>query len=58
MKVQLERSKSGDVLVVIQFEEDSNFDVKKMQWVPRLKELDLILDAKKLIMDKERGELK
>ncbi len=52
MEVLLVKAKSGDVLVVIRFKEDTNFDVGKLEWVPRLDELDLIMSAKKSIMEK------
>ena len=51
MEVVLKRARSGDVLVVVRFGEDSNFDKEKMEWCPRLDELDLVIDAKKMIID-------
>ena len=52
MEVLLVKAKSGDTLVVVRFSKDSNFDVEKLEWVPRLDELDLIMEAKKKIIDK------
>jgi len=56
MELFLKKAKSGDVLVVIRFQKDTNFDVEKLEWVPRLDELELINDAKKAIMSKHEGD--
>jgi hypothetical protein len=53
MEVLLKKAKSGDLLVIIRFGKDSNFDVEKMEWCPRLDEMDLIWKARKMIMEKQ-----
>lgn len=45
MEVILGRYKSGDVMVMIRFEEDTNFNREKLEWIPRLAELELINKA-------------
>lgn len=57
MEVLLVKAKSGDVLVVVRFQADTNFDVEKLEWVPRLDELDLIMEAKHSIMEKGKKKV-
>ena len=51
MEVLLEKAKSGDLLVVVRFTKDKNFNVEKLEWVPRLDELELIDAAKRKVID-------
>lgn len=53
MEVLLERAqKSGDILVAIRFDrEQKNFNADELKWWPRLDEIDMILDARKKIME-------
>lgn len=53
MEVLLERAqKTGDVLVAVRFEkEQKNFLVEELKWYPRLDELDMLVDARRMIME-------
>ena len=58
MEVVLKRAKSGDMLVLVRFKEDTNFDVEKLEWCPRIDELDILVEAKNKIMVKNENKLK
>lgn len=53
MEVLLERAKkTGDVLVAVRFEkEQRNFLIEELKWYPRLDELDMLVDARRMIME-------
>lgn len=50
MEIIVKKAKSGDLLLGVRFEKDTNFDVEKLLWFPRLEELDLIDEAKRKII--------
>jgi hypothetical protein len=53
MELQIkEGCKNGDLIVVVKFSEDKNFNVDKLEWVPRLRELDLLSKAREKLMEK------
>ena len=55
MEVLLEKAKkSGDLLVLVRFSKDTNFDPEKLEWYPRLDELELIDGAKKKIIENKK----
>jgi len=45
--------KKGDLVVVVKFSEASNFDVKKLEWVPKLEELELIQSTRRKVIDEK-----
>ena len=49
MKIEIKRAKSRDLLVVVTFEKDTNYDPEKHEWVPRLEEVSLINQTLKRI---------
>ena len=56
MEILLKRFKSGDLQVMVRFAKDTNFNVETLEWIPRLEELNLIIEAKDRIMEKkEKG---
>ena len=58
MEVLLERAqKSGDVLVAVRFDKSQrNFSVEELKWWPRLEELDMLVDARRMIMEAQGEE--
>ena len=60
MEVLIERGyKKGDLIVVVRFDkEQKNFNAESLKWVPTYKELDLIMDTKRELMDKQGKEVK
>lgn len=42
MEIVLKKGRRGGVLVVVKFTEDKNFNPVRLEWVPRLKELEEI----------------
>ena len=53
MEVLLERAeKTGDVLVAVRFnKKEKNFIEEELKWYPRLVELDMLVDARRMIME-------
>ena len=58
MELLLERAqKSGDVLVAVRFDKSQrNFSVEELKWWPRLEELDMLVDARRMIMEAQGKE--
>ena len=45
MKIDFKKGSHGNALIVVTFEDSSNFDPKDLTWVPKLEELDKIQRA-------------
>ena len=53
MELKTGKKGTNDLIAVVHFKEASNFNPKDLTWVPTIKELNLLMAAKKAIMEKE-----
>lgn len=53
MRIELKRGSKGNLLVMVIFEEASNYNLQKHEWVPKLKEIELINDALEKVVEKK-----
>jgi hypothetical protein len=54
LRTELVRGSKGNLLLKVLFEEKSNFDTKKMEWVPTIKEMELLSDALDACLDHDK----
>ena len=57
MDIILKRGKRGGVLVVVKFKGEKNFDPVRLEWVPRLRELEEIGNTLRMALAGEKGNV-
>jgi len=53
MEILLKKAKSGDLLVLVRFRSGRNFNAEKLEWVPRLAEVDKIERAWRAVVEEK-----
>jgi len=54
MRTEIIRGSKGNLLLKVIFEKKSNFDTEKMEWVPTIKEMELLSDALEAMLDHDK----
>ncbi|MDH5793773.1 MAG: hypothetical protein OEZ18_04325 [Candidatus Bathyarchaeota archaeon] len=56
MRIEIRRGSRGNALMVVIFEQASNYDLEKHEWVPKLEEVGLIYRTLKSLAKLEKIE--